>query len=227
MQDNEWLGAPSEFCEYCRTPKDAAIMSKVILFLAANPLDTNRLRLDEEIREIDEGIRRAKHREQYELKQKWAVRPDDLRRAMLDYTPQLVHFSGHGAGEKGIVLENNQGLAQPVSGEALSHLFALFPQVECVLLNACYSEIQAQAIAENVPYVVGMSQAVGDRAAITFAMSFYDALGSGQTVDFAYRYACNALELAGIPEHLTPVLKANAQLLDKASKTSAHPQYDR
>jgi hypothetical protein len=202
-------------------------MTKVILFLAANPLNTSQLRLDEEIREIDEGLRRAKHREQYELKQKWAVRPVDLRRAMLDYTPQFVHFAGHGAGEKGIVLENDQGFAQPVMAEALSNLFALFPQVECVLLNACYSEIQALAIADNVPYVVGMSQAVGDRAAITFATSFYDALGAGQSVDFAYRFACNALELASIPEHLTPVLKANEQLLKKAGRASSHQLYDR
>lgn len=202
-------------------------MAKVILFLAANPLRTNQLRLDEEIREIDEGLRRARLREQYELKQKWAVRPDDLRRAMLDYVPQFVHFAGHGAGEKGIILENNQGFAKPVSAEALSNLFALFPQTECVLLNACYSKVQAQAIAETVPYVVGMSQAVGDRAAITFATSFYDALGAGRSVDFAYWLACNALELAGVPGHPIPVLQANEQLLKKGGKASSHLQYDR
>jgi hypothetical protein len=203
------------------------MMTKVILFLAANPLDTDPLRLDEEIREIDEGLRRAKQSAQFDLKQKWAVRPDDLRRAMLDYSPQFVHFAGHGTGEKGIVLENNQGLTQPVTGEALSHLFALFPEIECVLLNACYAEIQARAIAENVPYVVGMSQSVGDRAAITFATGFYDALGAGKTVDFAYKYARSAIELSGIPEHLTPVLKVNERLLKRTRKASSHPLYDR
>ena len=34
-------------------------MSKTILVLAANPHDTDRLRLDQEIREINEGLRRA------------------------------------------------------------------------------------------------------------------------------------------------------------------------
>ena len=39
----------------------------------------------------------------------------------------------------------------------------LFPKVECVLLNACHTEIQAEAISRHVRYVIGMSQAIGDR----------------------------------------------------------------
>ncbi|WP_337251579.1 hypothetical protein [Scytonema sp. HK-05] len=47
---------------------------KTILLLAANPRNTSQLRLDEEVREIDEGLRRANKREQFKLEQKWAVR---------------------------------------------------------------------------------------------------------------------------------------------------------
>ncbi|WP_232224180.1 hypothetical protein [Mastigocladopsis repens] len=47
---------------------------KTILLLAANPRKTSALRLDEEVREIDEGLRRANKREQFKLEQKWAVR---------------------------------------------------------------------------------------------------------------------------------------------------------
>lgn len=180
---------------------------KTILFLAANPSNTSRLRVDEEIREIDEGLKRARKREQFILQQKWAVRPDDFRRAMLDYEPNIVHFSGHGAGQDGIILEGNDGLARPVTAEALKGLFELFPEVECVLLNACLSEIQAEAIATNIKFVIGMAQAIGDNAAILFAASFYDALGAGKSFDFAYKYGCNALQMADIPEHLIPVLK--------------------
>ena len=59
--------------------------------------------------------------------------PDDFRGAMLDYEPNIVHFSGHGAGQDGIVLENSDGLAKPVTAEALKGLFELFPEVECLL----------------------------------------------------------------------------------------------
>ena len=69
---------------------------KTILILSANPKDTARLRIDEEVREISEGLRRSKYRDRFIIHQKWAVRLKDLRRAMLDYEPQIVHFCGHG-----------------------------------------------------------------------------------------------------------------------------------
>jgi hypothetical protein len=52
-----------------------------------------------------------------------------------------------------------------------------------------------------------MNKAIGDRAAIEFAVGFYDALGAGKPVEFAYRFGCAAIRLAGVPEQLTPTLK--------------------
>lgn len=181
---------------------------KRILILAANPKTTQPLRLDEEVREIDAGLQRAKKREQFDLKQQWAVRVRDVSRSLLDYKPQIVHFSGHGGGDSGLALENETGEVQFVNAEALSGLFELFAnQIECIVLNACYSEVQAAAIVQHIPYVIGMDKAIGDKAAIAFAVSFYDALGAGESVEFAYRLGCNAIQLAGIEEHLTPKLK--------------------
>jgi hypothetical protein len=79
-------------------------------------------------------------------------------------------------------------------------------QVECVILNACFSETQAKAIAEHIKYVVGMNQAIGDKAAIAFAIGFYQALGAGRTIEEAFRLGCVQIQLQNIPEHLTPVL---------------------
>ena len=183
---------------------------KKILVLASSPVNQARLRLDKEFREIDEGLRRANKRDQFQLEQKWAIRPDDLRRALLDIEPQIVHFSGHGAGNDGIVVEDDNGKSKIVTTEALSNLFELCAHhVECVLLNACYSEIQAEAIAQHIDYVIGMSQAIGDKAAIKFATGFYDALGAGESVETAHKFGCIAIKLENIPipEHLTPQLK--------------------
>ena len=154
-------------------------MKKKILILSANPKNTDKLRLDEEVREIQSGLERAKSRDKFEIITRWAVRPDDLRRALLDYEPEIVHFSGHGGGAEGLALENNSGQVQLVSTEALARLFKLFQgKTECVLLNACYSEAQALAIHQHVNFVVGMNKAIGDLAAIEFAVGFYDALGA-------------------------------------------------
>lgn len=58
---------------------------ETILICAANPLDQPRLSLDKEVREIENGLRRS--RKHFEVKQQWATRPKDLRRALLDYKP--------------------------------------------------------------------------------------------------------------------------------------------
>jgi len=113
--------------------------------------------------------------------------------------------------ESGLIFEDDQGKAKLVSGEALAGLFELFVgDLECVLLNGCYSASQAQVIAQYVPYVIGMNDVISDRAAIEFAVSFYKAIGAGRSLEFAYLLGKNALQLHGIPEHLTPVLIAQS-----------------
>lgn len=44
------------------------------ILLSVNPKDTARLRLDEEVREIDAGLQRAQRRSEFTLKQQWAAR---------------------------------------------------------------------------------------------------------------------------------------------------------
>ena len=174
--------------------------SETILIFAANPVDQPHLSLDREVREIENGLRHS--RKHFEVRQQWATRPKDLRRALLDFRPAYVHFCGHGAGRNGIVLEG-----QLVDAKALAGLFSLFSnKIKCVVLNACYSTIQAQAIVKHIDFVVGMNKAIGDSAAIEFSTAFYDALGAGESVDFAFALGCNAIQLAGIPEYLTPKL---------------------
>ncbi|MCY7284849.1 MAG: CHAT domain-containing protein, partial [Cyanobacteria bacterium CAN_BIN43] len=181
--------------------------STTILMLSANPQGMPILQLGKERREIKRGLERSQYRDRFQLELEEAVRTEDLRRAMLDFQPQIVHFSGHGDGETGLAFEDETGKVQLVAGEALAGLFELFAdQVQCVVLNACYSDVQAVAIARHIPYVIGMNAAIGDRAAIEFAISFYDALGAGREIPFAYKLGCNAIQLAGVPEHLTPVL---------------------
>jgi hypothetical protein len=181
---------------------------KKILILSANPKDTSKLRLDEEVREIEAGLERCKYREQFQIISKWAVRSETLRQALLDHEPLIVHFCGHGSGTQGLALENKAGEMQLVSTSSLTGLFELFKgRVKCVVLNACYSEAQAEAIYQHVDCVVGMNQAIGDRAAIAFAKGFYDALGAGRTFEDAFGFGRNAIDLEEIPEALTPVIK--------------------
>lgn len=169
---------------------------KTILILASNPKGTSALDLDREIRDIREGLRRSQNRDEFRIEVRGAVRPIDLRRALLDVEPQIIHFCGHGTGNDGLVLEGDDGEERLVSGETLSGLFKLFAnKVECVLLNACYSEEQATAIVQHINYVIGMNREILDEAAIAFAVGFYDGIGAGKSIEMAYELGCNAIDL--------------------------------
>ena len=181
-----------------------------ILLLSADPTNASRLRLSQELRDIRERLQLAKFRDRFLLESREAVRPGDISQAIFDVEPQIVHFSGHGMNTGELCFENLLGEVQPISPSALAALFELVAdRISCVVLNTCYSEMQAEAINKHIPFVIGMNQAIGDLGAIAFAVGFYKALGANNTIEKAYKFGCVEIKMQGIPEHLTPVLYAS------------------
>jgi len=74
------------------------------------------------------------------------------------------------------------------------------------VLNACFSEPQAEAIAEHIDYVIGTREAIGDDTAIAFSIGFYRALAAARSVEEAFQLGCAEIRMADIPEHAIPVL---------------------
>jgi hypothetical protein len=172
-----------------------------ILFLSANPIDTSRLRLDEEVRAIGIALRQSIFRDKFHLRTHWAVRAADLQRYLLGYSPNIVHLSAHGSRSGDIVLEDDRGQGQLVSVYALSQIFSvLSDKVQCVILDACYSEEAAQAIAENIECVIGISRAASDLAATSFVSAFYKAIGNGKDVKTAFDFGNVQVKLEGLVE---------------------------
>ena len=199
-----------------------------ILFLAANPVDTVRLRLDAEVRAIDAALQRTPFRHQFDLQQHWAVRVADLPELLQRHEPAIVHFSGHGSDAGELVLEDALGQMCPVASAALTRLFSVLrDNIRCVVLNACYSESQAQAIAESVGCVVGVSGQIGDEAAVGFAAAFYAALGYGRDIGTAFELGLTRIQLESANAAYTPVLLApreGATQLRLAGNGTAFPK---
>lgn len=196
-----------------RYSQDSHGASIRILFLGSSPDDLSRLRLDQEVRQIDLALRTGEFRDHFFLSSHWAVRPNDLQACLLRHRPNIVHFSGHGSAEQAIFLEDESGRRCKVDGDVLARLLGVFKSsVRCVVLNACYSADQAKAIAQQVDCVVGMSTAVGDQAAISFAASFYQALAFGDNVANAFELGCVQIALDGQRQEVdTPRLIALRQ----------------
>jgi hypothetical protein len=178
-----------------------------VLVLAANPVSTPRLRLDEEMRAIDEAIRRAEHRDRFELRQHWAVRVADLASHLQRHQPDIVHVVGHGESSGDLILEDEHGDMRPVPPEHLARIFVLLQaRLRCVVFNACHSRAQAEAVGQHIGAVIGMSEPVGDRAAIGFASVFYEALAYGRSVKTAFELALAQARAAGARKQGDPVL---------------------
>jgi len=179
-----------------------------ILFLGASPADMHPLRLSEEVREIEAEIQAGSLRGHFELESQWAVRPADLRRALLRFEPHIVHFSGHGSPHEEIILEDNNGKSRPIAKQALIDLFtALKDNVRVVVLNSCYSQPQAEALSEVIDFTVGTSQAVKDKSAVAFAAAFYSALAFGRSVTTAFNVAKSSVGLEGLSGSDIPILR--------------------
>lgn len=98
----------------------------------------------------------------------------------------------------------NDGQLKVVSKEALRAVFTtLKDHIRLVVLNACYSHIQAEAIAEVIDAVIGMNAPIGDEAARIFAASFYRAIGFGRSLQDAFDQGKAALLLEDISEEQT------------------------
>ncbi|HEX7842651.1 MAG TPA: CHAT domain-containing protein, partial [Kofleriaceae bacterium] len=232
IRDRDLQHNPSQETEPAsqRTP-----MKHTILFLAANPVGTDRLALDREARAIQVELERSGFRDSFELVTRWAAEPLDLLRELRKLKPTVVHFSGHGspdvarardpaagphrdvivehspvdrAPQHGLFFQGADGRPQLVSTGALGDAFdAAGSSVKLVVLSACYSEPQAAALLSLVDCVVGMRGSIRDDAARSFAIGFYGGLGERESVAAAYKQGCAAIRLEGLPDADRPQLQ--------------------
>lgn len=170
-----------------------------VLFLASNPSDQQSLRLDQEIRLIQEKIRSSEYRGSINLESRWAVRSSDLLQAINEVKPHVIHFSGHGSQDHDIVLETTEGRTTLLSKETVTQLMkTMSDSIRLVIFNNCFSGGQAEAVTEYIECAIGMNEAVRDDAAREFAAQFYSAIAFGKSVQNAFEQGKLALMLAGI-----------------------------
>ena len=181
------------------------MQTQVILFLAANPRGTHPLRLTEECAEIQRELKMAPHRGDFRFESRWAVGIDELMRHLTELDPTVIHFSGHGGGRTGLMLQDEQGQPQPVSARALAMMVGTTARnARVVVLNACYSTEQTEALRAKVDCIVGMVGAIGDDAARAFAIRFYGALGNRRSIGNAVDQGIAALAARQLPDEVLP-----------------------
>lgn len=182
-----------------------------ILALLANPSGTALLRLHEEIRRIEESF--ENNGVDIQIKVVGAVRKEDLQTLLIRYSPEIVHFSAHGNEYGELYFENGTGEISLMTSTALESIFSKFKHmVKAVVLNACYSEVQAEAISKHIPYVIGMSNPIIDNSSIIFSTMLYTSLALGDTIVRAFELAKNEVLIHNSEDNPEPLFFLNNSL---------------
>lgn len=168
-----------------------------ILFCSAEPRDKERL---DSAREYNAITQAMKGHDEFQIVPGFGTTIHSLRDQILNESPTIVHFCGHGDGSGCVLLENEMGYSSPIAIMTLADLFQLRKdKIKCIILNCCNSLRQAEAIAAHVDYVVGMKQEIGQQAAIEFATGFYRELFISGNYERAFESGCVGIQFQSLP----------------------------
>jgi hypothetical protein len=223
------ITGPTEMQPTETSPAPPGASQHVILFLAANPRGTTRLDLDDECAAIERELSMTPARHDFDFHSKWAVNVHEMMRHLNELQPAVIHFSGHGGADPddsrgdahpephrdlelaaggAIYLEDDHQQRQHVTERALSRMIASAARrARVVVLNSCYSDTLGEALCRVVDCVVGMRGAISDRAALSFAVAFYRALGNRCSVGNAVDQARATLAAMQLPDEQLPVCR--------------------
>lgn len=169
-----------------------------ILITASNPRNTTRLDLDEEVRLIEKEIASSKLRDKISLRSALAARPADFIRSLNEHSPDILHFCGHGDETGKLVFTEDSRMAKGISLDIIADLFStLDTPPKIIIMNSCFSILQATELTKHSDIVIGMPNSVTDEDAASFSGFFYSALCMGKNVNVAFRQGIIGTALAG------------------------------
>lgn len=193
---------------------------KTILFVAANLKDSPPHRLDAEVSTIEDALSSAANRDRIELHYERVVRLSDLQRVIQRYQNNAVILHLMEIEVDGVIrMEQDDGRVRVVDTGTLSSLLLRFSNVQCVVLSSGYNDDLVNAVAEVVPYVIGIPSAMLDDAAIQFAAIFYEGVGAGLSIQRAFDAAADVFKAAGDFSDVRPVfIQGRATPISDASE---------
>jgi CHASE2 domain-containing sensor protein len=195
----------------------------VILVAAANPEGTPLLNTNGEVKALQDGLNGKLRHLFAPVRYCLNASAQDLISCIQQLRPHVVHFSGHGSQQDELVFSEmreieeredgkvvgrrRESTSQSVGAETLTNIFRLGePNLKLVVLNACYSATQAQAIAQHVDCVLGIAGRTHGLYAERLAKGLYQALANGYSISKAIEAAEIELSLPGAISQSPPVL---------------------
>jgi Tfp pilus assembly protein PilF len=178
---------------------------KKILMLAANPDNIESSRKRTGIKEIRSALNRAKayHGQLFDIEDRLETSAIDISQELSAIQPYIINIAGCEDGIQMVTLRSNPDGSTLVNpAKIIADLFKHYADdVECVVLNGCYSKEQSIEIAQYIKYVIGINHLVDDSEAVVFLNEFYYQLGSRKGVKNSYEISCNHLQRSGTTDN--------------------------
>ena len=183
-----------------------------VLVMISSPQDQPVLDVDQEWTRLSQALVELQAAGRVELELLDEATLPALQTRLRKKEIHVFHYVGHGAFDERIqdgvlILEDEEGLSQPVRGEVLGALLHNSPTLKLALLNACegakgsrtdpFAGTAQSLVRKQIPAVIAMQTVISDGAAKTFAAEFYRALADDYPVDKALTEARLAIYVQG------------------------------
>lgn len=169
-----------------------------LLVAAATPAAASRTQAGLDLARIRARVDRLGLADRVEVIDRREVDAADLGADLLRHRPHILHFSGHGCAQDGIMLEGMGKETTTMDAGALRQMFEHLPvRPHLLVLNGCRSGAQAEALEEAVDSCIGHESHSDDRRSVEFADTLYLNLLQGRSVTQSFEQARSAV--AGVP----------------------------
>lgn len=177
-----------------RGPEPSSASVLTVLLMSASPGNVARRRVDQEVHKIVDKVRGSRFRDRLRLVQVQAARFEDLRTALMEYEPHVLHISAHGESDGSIVFEATAEKSLVTKKNMVRLLGAIGDKLRLVVLSAGFSERLASELAPILGCCVGMTREIAEGSAIEFSAALYEALAFGKSVETAFKVAQSGLD---------------------------------
>ncbi|HEY8009497.1 MAG TPA: CHAT domain-containing protein [Rudaea sp.] len=180
-----------------------------VLYSTASPNGKKPLRVDAEMRQVQEAVRGSRLRDNIALHYRPAADLKSIMDGLNDLAPGIVHFSGHG--DSGGIAVDHAKVRRP-SGKVVTFgllanaVAAVDAPPQVIVLNSCHSAGAKKAFLPPARAVIAMGDSISDLAATAFAAQFYAAVAAGQSLKAAFAQGVVAIKYVSLNEAKTPQL---------------------
>ena len=191
---------------------NSGLVPRRILVVQASTATLQGPNVNEEFRRISQSVAGAPYGHALSLECLQAARAADLPDRLARHgVPAVLHFSGRGTADGGglrFLTEDGRD-DMPITNSGLQKLIAEVADegLELVVLNACWTDDLAGALAESAGCVIGTCGPIPDISALDYARELYRNIACGHSVGRAHRLACAATAMYGAAPADLPTLR--------------------